>query len=74
MLKCDFAATRASILKRHVESKHEGVRYPCPQCEFAATTASNLKRLNLKLKNGTAKRRMGLEFGPSYQKMENSQV
>ena len=42
--KCDFAATRANVLKKHVENKHEGVRYPCSQCEYSATTANHLKR------------------------------
>ncbi|XP_023346866.1 uncharacterized protein LOC111715731 isoform X2 [Eurytemora carolleeae] len=40
---CEYVATRAYHLKTHVESKHEGVRYPCWQCEFAATTAGSLK-------------------------------
>ena len=31
------------MLKRHVESKHEGVRYPCSKCDFVATQASSLK-------------------------------
>ena len=42
-LYCEHAATRASDLKRHVESKHE-MRYPCLYCEYAATRASDLKR------------------------------
>jgi len=33
----------SSNLKTHIDSKHEGVRYPCSQCEFLATTASYLK-------------------------------
>ena len=41
---CDFAATKASHLKKHVESKHEGVRYPCPECKYAATQKGDLKR------------------------------
>jgi len=40
---CEYVATRAYHLKTHVESKHEGVRYPCLQCEYAATTAGQLK-------------------------------
>jgi len=41
--QCEHVATRASDLKRHVESIHEGVRYPCSQSEHVATTASHLK-------------------------------
>jgi len=37
----EYAAITASKLKKHKESKHEGVRYPCDECEFAATTAGN---------------------------------
>ena len=36
-------ATTAGSLKIHVESKHEGVRYPCNQCEYAATQPGVLK-------------------------------
>ena len=35
---------RPGDLKKHVESIHEGVRYPCKQCEYAATQAGDLKR------------------------------
>ena len=42
--KCEYAATTVSDLRRHVESKHEGVRYPCNKCEYAATQAGGLKR------------------------------
>ena len=39
-----YIATRAIILKVHVESIHKGVTYPCSQCEFDATTANYLRR------------------------------
>ena len=42
--QCEYAATKASQLKRHKESKHEGIRYPCDQCEYAATRVSSLKQ------------------------------
>ena len=37
-------ATAARSLKRHVESKHEEVRFPCSQCVYIATQASDLER------------------------------
>ena len=40
---CEHVATRASDLKRLVESTHEGVSYPCSQCEHVAIRASHLK-------------------------------
>ena len=43
-VKCEHAATTASDLKKHIESKHEGVRYLCDKCEYAATTESSVKR------------------------------
>ena len=49
--KCEYAATKASHLKHHIESKHERVRYPCDKCEYAATGASHLNdilRLHMK--------------------------
>ena len=42
--ECDYVATRAIDLKKHIESKHKGVRYPCLKCVYAATTAGSLKR------------------------------
>ena len=39
-----YAATTASSLKIHIESKHKGVRYPCSQCEYSTTERINLKR------------------------------
>ena len=32
-----------SNLIRHIESRHEGVRYPCSECEFISTRANELK-------------------------------
>ena len=43
--KCEYSVTEAGSLKRHIESKHEGVRYPCDKCEYAATTTSILKHI-----------------------------
>ena len=40
--KCDYVANKSSHLKRHIKSKHEGVRYPCSHCEYAATEPSSL--------------------------------
>ena len=40
---CEYAATSTG-LRQHIESKHEGARYPCDKCEHAATTAGSLKR------------------------------
>ena len=34
----------AGALKKHVESKHEEVRYPCPQCVYVGTQSSSLKK------------------------------
>ena len=35
-----------TLLKQlQIQSKHEGVRYPCNQCEFTATSLSHLNRL-----------------------------
>ena len=42
--ECNYVAKRANTLKRHKESKHEGIRYPCLECYYAATTAGDLKK------------------------------
>ena len=31
------AETTASHLKKHIENKHDGVRYTCSQCDYVAT-------------------------------------
>merc|ERR1711964_502481 len=30
-------------MKRHIQSVHNGIRYPCPHCDHQATTKGNLK-------------------------------
>ena len=42
--ECEYAATKVSNLKRHKESKHEGIRYTCDQCEYVTTGSSHLKQ------------------------------
>ena len=41
---CEYVFTLAGNLKKHIKSKHEGVRYPCDQCDYLATASYNLKR------------------------------
>ena len=42
--QCDYENSRSDNLRRHVETKHEGVRYPCDQCDYKATREDKLKR------------------------------
>ena len=44
--KCEFAATAASSLKRHIEHIYEGVTYPCFKCIFVAARVYDLKKHN----------------------------
>ena len=39
----DYKATEKGHLLRHIESIHEGIRYPCDQCEYKATQRENLR-------------------------------
>ena len=32
--QCDYKANLKWLLKRHIESKHEGRRYKCPHCHY----------------------------------------
>ena len=41
--KCDYYAITAVSLKLHLESFHDGVRYPCDKCEYKATSCGSLK-------------------------------
>ena len=34
---------RVSNLQTHIQSKHEGIKYPCNQCDYQATQQSNLQ-------------------------------
>ena len=36
-LQCNYQPQKSSLLRRHVESIHEGVRYNCNQCDHKAT-------------------------------------
>ena len=47
---CDFIALTVFTLKRHKNSKHEGIRYPCTFCSYNATRSDCLKR-HIKLKH-----------------------
>ena len=39
----EYEASRKSTLKKHIESVHEKVKYPCNLCEYKATTTGSLK-------------------------------
>jgi len=41
--QCDFHSTSKSNLKKHVQSKHDGIRYFCDQCDHITTQNSHLK-------------------------------
>jgi len=41
--QCDFKTNRKQILQKHVQCKHEGVRYLCDQCDYKATEMSSLR-------------------------------
>ena len=40
----DYQAAIQSQLTKHIQSKHEGVRYACDQCDFQGTAKASLKR------------------------------
>ena len=43
--ECEYkVATTQSDLKRHIESVHEKVKYPCNQCEKQFTQQGNLRK------------------------------
>ena len=42
--QCDYENSALYNLRLHVESKHEGVRYPCNQCDYKATREVHLRR------------------------------
>ena len=30
-------------MKKHIQSKHEGIKYPCNQCDYQATKQGSLQ-------------------------------
>jgi len=42
--QCDYHTPKKDLLKRHVGSQHEGLRYSCSQCGFSAAQKSGLLR------------------------------
>ena len=43
-IQCDYVTSSAIGLKRHVESKHEGIQYFCEQCNYVSSEKGNLKK------------------------------
>jgi len=41
---CDHVSKSTCGLKQHVQTKHQGLRYPCEYCDYKATQRSSLKR------------------------------
>ena len=39
---CNYKTTKASDLRKHIKSMHEGVKYPCNQCQYQSSNLSNL--------------------------------
>merc|ERR1712218_29233 len=42
--QCDYQCKDKTVLKRHIQTKHEGLRYDCKQCDFKAMCTSHLSK------------------------------
>jgi len=42
-LQCDFQAANKGHFRYHLQSKHEGIKYPCQQCDYLARTSTYLQ-------------------------------
>ena len=42
--KCDYLAPTIPILKRHIDSVHNGITYDCKQCDYQSTTKKTLEK------------------------------
>jgi len=42
--QCDYKAIKASHIRRHVESKHDGITFGCDKCELRFSNQSNLQK------------------------------
>merc|ERR1719342_2054913 len=43
-IQCNYKAKQKSLLKRHVKTQHEGIKYPCQLCDHQATTTDSLQQ------------------------------
>merc|ERR1712129_206097 len=41
--KCNYQTRKSQNLRRHIDSIHEGKKYPCDQCNYKASIDTNLK-------------------------------
>ena len=41
--ECNYTASTKKTLKKHVQAKHENIRYSCADCEYKATTNPSLQ-------------------------------
>ena len=41
--KCNYITTTKTDLKKHIQGKHEGFKYPCPHCDYKTGWNSDLK-------------------------------
>ena len=42
--QCDYQCKDKTVLKRHIQTKHEGLTYDCKQCEFKALSTTHLSK------------------------------
>ena len=42
--QCDYKSAKASRIRKHVESKHDGVTFGCDKCELSFSNTSNLRK------------------------------
>ena len=42
--QCTYVSLSQTSLKLHVQTVHEGIRYPCDSCNYEATQKQNLER------------------------------
>ena len=40
--QCDYKAAMKELLKKHKQSKHEGIKYRCDQCDYKSSFRQKL--------------------------------
>jgi len=41
---CGFAASSKKLLRAHIQTEHEGLRYKCEECDYVAKSSGTLRR------------------------------
>ena len=72
--QCPFKCTRVDNLAIHIQSIHEGVKYPCGQCNYKATQSGHLSQHIKKYHNDKSELELESTFNKSDHTNDTKQI